>query len=149
MAKVRDDKSYWATLASARLYKPNQGRLVRQVTAVALAVIVLAGVWQLRNTVLAEAASGIAIGLPTALGALGLWAIYRLVNWPVFADFLVSVEAEMDKVSWADWGYLQRATGVVLGTMLVLGVYLFVCDIFWQQFFDFIGFLNLEAMESQ
>ena len=103
----------------------------------------------MRNTVLAEAASGIAIGLPTALGALGLRAIYRLVNWPVFADFLVSVEAEMDKVSWADWGYLQRATGVVLGTMLVLGVYLFVCDIFWQQFFDFIGFLNLEAMESQ
>ena len=32
---------------------------------------------------------------------------------PTFANFLISVEAEMDKVSWATWGYLKRATAVV------------------------------------
>ena len=31
---------------------------------------------------------------------LGLWIGYRLVNMPQFADFLIAVEAEMNKVSW-------------------------------------------------
>jgi preprotein translocase subunit SecE len=73
---------------------------------------------------------------------------FRLVNWPNFANFLISVEAEMDKVSWASWDYLKRATGVVLVSMVVLGAYLFFCDIFWQQLFGFIGFLDLKAMGS-
>jgi preprotein translocase SecE subunit len=82
-------------------------------------------------------------GVPALVGALGVWAIYRLVNYPRFTDFLISVEAEMDKVSWADQPYLYRATGVVLGTMLVLGTYLFLCDIVWRWFFQWIGFLRL------
>ena len=32
--------------------------------------------------------------------AAGLWASYRLVNVPAVADFLIAVEAEMNKVSW-------------------------------------------------
>ncbi len=33
------------------------------------------------------------------LGAVGVWFGYRVVNYSVFADFLIAVEAEMNKVS--------------------------------------------------
>ena len=35
-----------------------------------------------------------------AVLAFGLWLGYRIVNVPQFADFLIAVEAEMNKVSW-------------------------------------------------
>ena len=79
------------------------------------------------------------------IAVLGAWLAFRLIHWPRFANFLVSVQAEMDKVTWADWDYLKRATGIVLVTMLLLGVYLFGWDILWQKIFTFIGFLDLEA----
>ena len=39
-------------------------------------------------------------GLPTLLAVAGLWAAYRAVNLPAFADFLIAVEAEINQVSW-------------------------------------------------
>ena len=40
----------------------------------------------------------------------GLWASFRVVQLPSFADFLISVEAEMNKVSWPSWDELIRAS---------------------------------------
>ena len=73
------------------------------------------------NTMLAETDRPIRIGIPCAIGLFGMWFGFRLVNYPRFADFLISVEAEMDKVSWPDWPYLVRATGVVMGVMFFTG----------------------------
>lgn len=145
MAKANENTSLIRELLSARLYKQNQGRVVRQVTAVAIAVIAAAGAWQLKATLLGgeDVSAGLQYGIPGAVFVAGAWAAYRLVNWPPFANFLISVEAEMDKVTWADWDYLKRATGIVLVTMLLLGVYLFGWDILWQKIFTFVGFLDL------
>jgi preprotein translocase subunit SecE len=135
-------------MLSARLFKPNQGRVVRQVTAVAVAVVFVAAAWRLRVTIFSDAANWLSLGVPAVAAVLGCWFAFRLVTWPRFANFLISVEAEMDKVSWADWGYLKRATAVVLVTMVVLGAYLFTWDILWQQLFGLIGFLDLNAIGS-
>lgn len=169
MARANEQQSFWGVFASAGLYKKNQGRLTRQLTSLALGVLVLFGCWTMSQTVLSSppefllpqvetTATGetlppptyweenwgsIRYGVPTLLAAIGIWAIYRLVNYPRFTDFLISVEAEMDKVSWADQPYLVRATGVVLGVMLVLGAYLWLCDLVWSWFFKLIGFLRL------
>ena len=43
------------------------------------------------------------------LASLGLWVAFRLVNMPAFADFLIAVEAEMNKVSWPTRGELFRS----------------------------------------
>ena len=94
------------------------------------------------QTVLSDQASNVRFGIPFSLWVVAVWGSYRLVNYPRFADFLISVEAEMDKVSWADRPYLVRATGVVLGVMVALGVYLLLCDAIWSWFFKLIGFLR-------
>lgn len=143
-----DAETLWSEMLRSRLFKPNQGRVVRQVTALAIALVFIALAWRLSSTVLSEAGTGIRYGIPGAIGAVGCWLAYRLVNWPTFANFLISVEAEMDKVSWASWDYLKRSTSVVLVVMLVLGAYLFACDIFWQQLFGLIGFLDLNVPKT-
>lgn len=165
MAKGKEDTTLLATLLSVPLFKANQGAKVRQATAAAIAAVVIIGCMRLRGTVLSETESYVAYllpnlseggargvtaliynGLPLLLLLSGLWFAYRLVNWPRFTNFLIDVEHEMEKVSWASWDYLYRATAVVLGTMVVLGVYLFMCDVIWQRLFGLVGFLDLEAL---
>ena len=82
-----------------------------------------------------------ALGVSLGITFLGLWTTYRIIHWPRFADFLISVEAEMDKVTWSDWGELKRATVVVLVTMVILTVVLFLFDVFWQRVFTSTGVL--------
>ncbi len=73
------------------------------------------------------------------LTALGMWLGYRLVNWPRFADFLIAVEAEMNKVSWPKKSELYRASMVVIFTMAFLALLLFCYDAIWQLLFDTLG----------
>ena len=238
MAKSKGSSSFWRELLKSNLYKRNQGRLTRQLTAAGFALIVILGAWTLSEGLLSsyvnsqfvvtvsfsgtdensetenklrklqENSGGvwasskivansrqievrfptsrfyetnddlrdqqsvkmnrfvsdaqkvpgttkpepghvvqqvrwIKIYLPLAIAMLGVWIIYRAVNYPRFADFLISVEAEMDKVSWASRQELQRATVVVVCTMFFLGFVLFVYDQFWVYFFRLIGFLQL------
>jgi len=143
MAKAKAESTLIGELVQARLYKPSQGRVVRQVTGLLIAAIFVAAAWRLSATVLTDVKNDLAkSGIPALVAVLGVWFSYRLVNWPTFANFLISVEAEMDKVSWANMEYLKRATAVVLVFMLFMGAYLFVCDVFWQKVFMLIGFLD-------
>ena len=139
------------------LYKRNQGHLTRQLSAVALGLIVALGAWTLSQSsflsslddsvtffwVLVIPGDVIRLGTPFGIVVAGGWIIYRLVNYPRFADFLISVEAEMDKVVWSSKAELYRATVVVLVTMGLLAAFLLVFDVFWQSFFSMIGFLEV------
>ncbi len=149
MARVTNDASFWGEVASGALYKRNQGRLTRQLTAIAVAAVFIIGAWTLSNTLLSEGDRPLRVGLPLLIAGLGSWLAFRLVNYPRFADFLISVEAEMDKVSWPDWPYLIRATGVTLAVMFLLCAYLWFWDLIWFQFFDWIGFLDLSALRGE
>ena len=71
-------------------------------------------------------------GVVTAVCVVaGLWAVFRVVNYPQFAEFLIEVQHEMAKVSWPGWPQLRRSTAVVLFTMGMLGVILFCYDVVW------------------
>ena len=143
MAKSKRSSSYWGEMLKFGLHKRNQGRRTRQLTAVAVVLVIFFGTWTLSQGPLSDYDSPfITFGIPMALAALGVWFSFRLVNVPRFADFLISVEAEMDKVSWASRGELYRATIVVVGTMFFVGFLLFCFDVFWQWFFTAIGFLR-------
>ena len=134
-------------LASGRLYKPNSGRIVRQVTAVAVAlllVMVAVRMYQLLDA--DRGATTLTFALPVAVVVAGLWFAFRLVNWPRFANFLIDVETEMQKVSWASWDYLKRATIVVLAVMFIIGFVLFGFDLIWQALFKLVHFIDPNAM---
>ncbi|MBI1904101.1 MAG: preprotein translocase subunit SecE [Planctomycetia bacterium] len=116
------------------LYKRTQGRIARQLTFAALAMGVLVGCWSLSQTLI-ENHPLWRLGLPGVLALLGLWVSYRIVNIPRFADFLIAVEAEMNKVSWPSKRELYRGSAVVLVTMLLLATVLFLYDLFWRWVF--------------
>ncbi len=124
--------NFWGELFQFGLYKRSQGRVTRQVTFGALAVTVAIGCWQLSDTSMAASWGRWAqYGVPLALFALGIWFVYRLVNIPRFADFLIAVEAEMVKVSWPSRSELIRSSTVVIVTIFGLAAVLALYDFFW------------------
>jgi preprotein translocase subunit SecE len=105
-------------LFSFGLYKRNQGRIARQATFAALAVLVGLGGWSL-------SAYSQEYG---KAWQFGVWASFRVVNFPAFADFLISVEGEMNKVSWPSRNELFRASIVVILVIFFLAGLLYLYD---------------------
>ena len=138
------ENSLVGELLQTSVYKANQGRIVRQVTVVAIGLIVSLGVWRLYATLDGSSSSiddsvtrtAITVGVPAVILLAGLWICYRLVNWPRFADFLIAVEAEMKKVTWPSRDEVKRASIVVIVTIAVLAISLFLFDVVWQTFFN-------------
>jgi len=128
-------------LLTVGIYKRSQGRITRQVTFAALAIAITVGFFRLYQTLdgsIGNKAFGISFWLPGLLGLVGWWVCYRAVNLPGFADFLIAVEAEMNKVSWPTRGELFRASMVVLICIIFLALVLFGFDIFWRIIFQYV-----------
>lgn len=142
MSKADRDSSYWVVLMQVGLYKRNQGKLVRQLTAGAALTAVALTAWTMSIHLLSDSPPWLEYGLPAFVAIAGAWAVYRLVNYPPFADFLIDVEGEMSKVSWASVDELKRATVVVLTTMITLSLVLFLYDLVWLRALKFIGILQ-------
>lgn len=145
MAKGLREASFLGALLSAELFKRNQGRLVRLWTWVALAIIAVWGAWTLQARIFVEYADAVRIGVPTLIALIGMWAAFRLIHYPPFADFLIDVEGEMTKVSWPAWSELWRATVVVLVTMFLFSIVLFGYDVLWQFLLQQIGILDVSG----
>ena len=69
--------------------------------------------------------------VPGLLLAAGLWFVFRLVNYPPFADFLIAVETEMTKVSWPSVDEVIRSSAVVIFLIFALAAILAAYDLFW------------------
>jgi preprotein translocase subunit SecE len=140
----------WGEFLSAAVYKKNQGRITRQVTFAALALIVGIGIWRLSQLLplwfaaapslsVADGGAGASVGdlgvvrflLPGLLLAAGLWLCFRAVNLPRFADFLIAVESEMTKVSWPSAGEVFRSSAVIIFLIFALAAILAGYDLFW------------------
>jgi preprotein translocase subunit SecE len=136
--------TFWSELLSVGVYKRNQGRAARQATFAALALALAVGVWRLSqllplwltaNTP-ASTAPAVDLGVvrflvPGLILAAGLWLLYRLVNVPRFADFLIAVESEMAKVSWPSGAEVARSSAVVIFLIFALAAILAAYDLFW------------------
>jgi preprotein translocase subunit SecE len=149
---------------SFRLYKRNQGRITRQISFSVLAVVIALAAWRLNVTLYAkeswlsarlagwqwlstligvkdQAFFDIAIAYMVSITTLvlGIFIAYRVVNMPRFGDFLISVEAEMNKVSWPSRGELIRSTIVVIAVIFFLALTLFTYDLAWSSLFKAFG----------
>jgi preprotein translocase subunit SecE len=126
--------SFLGELFQAGLYKPSQGRITRQVTCGALWIVILIAAYRL-YLALYSAPDAVQYVVPALLVVFGGWASYRAVNYPRFADFLIAVEAEMNKVSWPSWTELVRASVVVIFVMFALAAVLLAFDAAWRFLF--------------
>ncbi|MEA1950000.1 MAG: preprotein translocase subunit SecE [Planctomycetota bacterium] len=131
---------YFQELFHVGIYKRTQGRIARQVTFATLAIVFAYGLWQLSDALMDEGHL-MQFALPGLLLLVCLWVTYRLVNVPSVADFLIAVEAEMNKVSWPTRQELFRGSTVVLITIILLAAVLFGFDMFWNKLFTQIGIL--------
>ncbi|MEZ6123975.1 MAG: preprotein translocase subunit SecE [Planctomycetaceae bacterium] len=129
-------------LFRAALFKPTQGKLVRQSTFIALAAVAAFGCFALSNGPLGAADQVQRLGVPIVVWLVCCWVAFRVVNIPKFAEFLISVESELDKVIWPGRRQVMQSTVVVIVTMLFLGTFLAVVDVLWKLFFEFIGFVE-------
>ncbi len=149
----------WFQAAS---FKPSQGVRVRRGTVLGVLVLGVCGIytlwahqafgsirqgaannwiWKIPGTEAASANQVLGLPImyhmhlimPVLLLILLILLAWRLVNVPVFADFLIATEAEMNKVSWTTRRRLIQDTVVVLVTVILMTFFLFIVDIFWLQ----------------
>ncbi len=119
--------------------------MVRQFTFFAIVVVAAFGCITLANGVLMSYSKGVQVGLPLAIWLFFCWLAFRAVSVPKFADFLVSVESELEKVTWPSRQEVVQATLVVLFTMISLGLFLFLIDLLWTWLFSAIGFTEYKS----
>ncbi len=83
--------------------------------------------------------------VPAAVFAIGTWLTFRLVNVPAFADFLIAVEAEMNKVSWPTRGELFRSSMVVIFCIFFLATILYAYDLFWTMLLQLLKVVGVNS----
>ncbi|MCI0361827.1 MAG: preprotein translocase subunit SecE [Planctomycetaceae bacterium] len=129
---------FLTNLLRTDLYKRSQGLMTRRVTCIVIWVVFALGAWRLTDFML-EFQPAVRYGVPAALLAAGLWIGYRAVNDPTFADFLIAVEAEMNKVSWPTQSELIRASLVVIILIFGLTMVLFTYDLILSWILNYLG----------
>jgi preprotein translocase subunit SecE len=120
------------------IYKRGQGKYTRLCSAFAVALIVGLGCLRLYSIL---DASALDLSLWTAtLVPVGLFVflcmgILWLVNKPSIADFMVSAEGEMKKVSWSSRKEIAVSTFIVVVVVALMAVFLGVVDLGFKLFF--------------
>lgn len=148
MAKQKQEPSrggFLSELFQFGLYKPNQGRVVRQVTFFTSAFLGCLVAWEVKRSSLLGSLGAGGYLVMIAIAALMIWLAYRVVNYSVFADFLIAVEAEMNKVSWPTRRELWNASLVVMFVIFSMAAFLFLFDAIWTIVFEVIGIRYSES----
>ena len=73
MAKSKTAQAFSATLVSSGLYKRNQGRLVRQLTAIGMVAIAIFGAYSLYNILPLGMSAGTQKGIAVAVVVVSTW----------------------------------------------------------------------------
>jgi preprotein translocase SecE subunit len=131
------------------IYKSGQGYWTRMGSAAGALLIILLVChffWdQVRprfDYLMAKEHAGLSLAIVGIL-FVGLSALtYWLLNMPYNADFLIATDSEMKKVNWTSRKELIGSTKVVIVFMLVIALFLFVCDLLFHTLFYLMGVLK-------
>jgi len=120
-------------------YKWGQGKDTRLYSAIAAGVLAGIGCWRLYDKLQASLDSTqtlslwLTVTVPLGLFAISVALLYWLVNRPTVADFLISAEGELKKVSFSSRREIAVSTFVVIivvvGMAVLLGTADFVFDL--------------------
>ena len=81
---------------------------------------------------------------------LGVFAlvVFFVVNKQNVVEFLIATDSEMKKVNWTTKKELVGSTKVVIFFMVMIAVFLFVCDLLFGYFFYLINVLKSNPFGS-
>lgn len=142
MTKQKDEPArtgFWSELFQFGLYKPNQGRVVRQVTFASAALLGSLCGWEMYRSGALSGLGGLSHLVFVVLILISCWFAFRIINYSTFADFLIAVEAEMNKVSWPTKKEVWNAVLVVMFVIFAMAMFLFIFDLLWTFVFELIG----------
>lgn len=127
------------------IYKRGQGKYTRLSSAFAAAVIVGLGCLRLFSKLEAvswgfsnRAAMWIATMVPVGLFVILALLIFWLVNKSSIADFMISAEGEMKKVSWSSRQEIMVSTSIVIVVVIVMAALLGTTDFGFTLFFRWL-----------
>ncbi len=134
-------------------YKPEQGRLARMAVFWMLWLLIIYGCMSFRHElngwkflpaamhnpvfslpVLGEVSINWLIAL-VAIPAVSALVLYRALNKPKYADYLIETENELRKVAWPTFVETRGASIVVIVSVLILMGYLAGADVLLGSFF--------------
>lgn len=130
------------------IYKSGQGYYTRLISAISAGVVVAIGCFllfqKLSSVDIANANTRFLVQtlVPLAVFAGFAWLIFWLVNKPVVADFMISAEGEMKKVSWSSRKEIMVSTTVVIFVVIAMSALMAATDVFFQVFFRAIKVLQ-------
>ena len=133
-------------------YKKGQGYYTRMGTAIGSGVMVALGCYALYGKLEGLTPGKIITdnlivwfraGIPALVFLLFAWIVFKIVNSPKSADFMIATEGEMKKVSWSTKKEIISSTKVVIVTVLLMAVLLAAVDIGFAKFFEVIGVLKV------
>jgi preprotein translocase subunit SecE len=118
------------------LYKANQGKNTRLFSGFGLAIIVALGCWQLYQQLQAWNLNPWIVTLvPVGLFAGLAILIFILSNQHKVADFMISAEGEIKKVSWSTRQEIYASTLIVIIVVICMAVLLGVTDLCFEYIF--------------
>ncbi len=125
------------------IYKRGQGKYTRLCSAFGAAIIAGLGCWQLYIKLEGaewglskQATLLIATMVPAGLFVALCLLIFLLVNKQSIADFMISAEGEMKKVSWSSRKEIAVSTFIVIIVVIVMATLLGVADFGFRLFFN-------------
>ncbi|MCF7958107.1 MAG: preprotein translocase subunit SecE [Phycisphaerae bacterium] len=128
------------------IYKSGQGKYTRLCTGLSGGILLGLGCYSLYNVLeligSSKAGAWFQATIPALLFAVLGIVIFKLVNIPRFADFMIQTEGEMKKVSWSSRKEIITSTKVVIITVFLMALFLMVIDGAFAWAFSQIGVLK-------
>ncbi len=121
-----------------QIYRKTQGRWTRLGTVAGVGILIVIGAWYTWDQLPAGLRLVRAI-VPLILMLACFYVLLRVVNSKRPADFMIATEGEMKKVSWSSKKEIIGSTKVVFVTLLIMGLILFLVDLFDMKLMKFLG----------
>jgi len=109
-----------------QIYKKGQGNRARAAAALSAVAIAAFGIWEASRVFVSQGWFYFStVVLVVFVAGLGL---YLSLVHPKTSEVLIETQAEMKKVAWPPKQEVKGSTLVVIGTVIIFGLFLFAVD---------------------
>ena len=125
-------------MALFKIYKRGQGYYTRLWSGLVVFGIVACGCYVLWLKLAVIANLWVKTLVPVGLCIGGALLIFWLMNKPGAADFMISAEGEIKKVSWSSRREIAVSTLIVIFVVVIMAVMLFAADMTFKSLFMYV-----------